>query len=111
MEPQVNPVYDSAATAILRALGWFLPLLATVTALNSRYLFVAICPLVLVGALLFTLPSTGLFQRFMAAADPERADLNRKVKVKKPMRILPGSKAPGRQRRMQRRKEERQGRA
>ena len=46
------------------------------------------------------------------AADSERVGSTGKtVRAKKPMKKVPGSRAPGREKRMQRRKEERQGRA
>ncbi len=53
----------------------------------------------------------GVMADSWGVADSERiSSAEKTVRAKKPMKKVPGSRAPGREKRMQRRKEERQGR-
>ncbi|KAK0283694.1 hypothetical protein LTR35_006153 [Friedmanniomyces endolithicus] len=115
MSLQTTQTCNSVVATVVKIFGTFLFLLAALAALTAfepEYRLAATGPLMAVGGLLFALPYTGLFERLMAAADSEgTGSAGQKVRAKKPTKKVPGSRAPGREKRMQRRKEERQGRA
>ncbi|KAK1063954.1 hypothetical protein LTR74_009021 [Friedmanniomyces endolithicus] len=112
MSLQTTQTCNSVVATVVKIFGTFLFLLAALTAFEPEYRLAATGPLMAVGGLLFALPYTGLFERLMAAADSEgTGSAGQKVRAKKPTKKVPGSRAPGREKRMQRRKEERQGRA
>ncbi|KAK0880710.1 hypothetical protein LTR87_005519 [Friedmanniomyces endolithicus] len=111
MSLQTTQTCNSVVAIVVKIFGTFFFLLAALTAFEPEYRLTATGPLMAVGGLLFALPYTGLFERFIAAADSERiSSAEKTVRAKKPMKKVPGSRAPGREKRMQRRKEERQGR-
>ncbi|KAK1068045.1 hypothetical protein LTR12_005515 [Friedmanniomyces endolithicus] len=67
MSRQVTRICNSIVAAALKAFGGFFFLLAAITAFEPEYRLAATGPLMAVGSLLFALPYTGLFERFMAA--------------------------------------------
>ncbi|KAK0253094.1 hypothetical protein LTR91_001096 [Friedmanniomyces endolithicus] len=112
MSLQTTRFSNSIVATALKIFGGLFFLLAALTAFDPDYPLAGTCPPMAIGGLLFALPYTGLFDRFMATAGAERTGSTGKtVRAKKPMKKVPGSRAPGREKRMQRRKEERQGRA
>ncbi|MGI4747685.1 MAG: hypothetical protein ACRYFY_16830, partial [Janthinobacterium lividum] len=58
---------NNTTTAIVKAFGFFLVVLALVTAFDPTYLVVVTCPLTAVGVLLVFLRYIGVYRRFMAA--------------------------------------------